>query len=136
MEEFRSIHVWGQFYTITLYTTWPLLKTRNGNRYILVVINHYLKWVKVKAIVKHEARIITNFFGVEIIYMFRVPKYILINNGGEWVIKFDQLCKNYGIAHQYTTPQCPKCNDMAERVVKTLKHGLTVMAVIVEHAQD
>jgi transposase len=68
--------------------------------------------------------------------MFKVPKYILINNGGEWVATLDQLCKNYGIAHQYTSPQCPKCNNMVERMVKTLKHELTVMAAIEEHAQD
>jgi hypothetical protein len=114
IKEFKSIHVWDQFYRITLYTTWSLPKTRNGNRCILVVINHYSKWVKTKAITKHEARIIVNFFEDEIICMFRVSKYILTNNGDEWVAKFDQLCKNYGIAHRYTTLQCPKCNDMAE----------------------
>jgi hypothetical protein len=60
----------------------------------------------------------------------------LIDNGSEWAIEFDQLCKNYGIMHQYTTLQWPKCNLMVEKVVKTLKHGLTILFDIIEHAQD
>jgi hypothetical protein len=63
----------------------------------------------------------------EIICRFGVPKHVLTNNGGEWATKFDQLCKNYGIDHQYTTSQWPRCNGMARRLVKTLKHGLTIL---------
>lgn len=70
----------------------------NGNRYILVVVYHYFKWVK--AITKHDTRIATKILKEEIIYKFKIPRYILINNGGEWVHEFDQLCKNYGITHQ------------------------------------
>jgi hypothetical protein len=51
-------------------------------------------------------------------------------------IEFDQLCKNYGIMHQYTTLQWPKCNVMVEKVVKTLKHGLIILFDTIEHAQD
>jgi hypothetical protein len=62
MEELKSIPVWDQFYKITLYIAWLLLKTRNGNRYILVVINQYSKWVKAKVVTKHETQIIVHFF--------------------------------------------------------------------------
>jgi hypothetical protein len=106
----------------------------NGNRYILVVIYHYPKWVK--AITKHDTRITTKFLKEEIIYRFRTLRYILINNGGEWVHEFDQLCKNYGITHQYITFQWPKYNDMVQILMKPLKHGLIVFIVTIEHAQD
>jgi hypothetical protein len=69
----------------------------------------------------------------EVIYRFGVPKHVLINNGGEWVVDFDQLCKNYGIIHQYFVPQWPKCNGMVERLVKTLKHGLTILFTTSKH---
>jgi hypothetical protein len=39
------------------------------------------------------------FWNIEMICRFGVPKYVLINNGLEWVVEFDQLCKNYGILH-------------------------------------
>ncbi len=41
------------------------------------------------------------FFEDEIICQFKVLKHLLTYNGGEWVVKFDQLCKNYEIIHQY-----------------------------------
>jgi hypothetical protein len=47
----------------------------------------------------HE--IVATFFENEIIYQFRVLKNLLTYNGGEWVVKFEQLCKNYEIVHQY-----------------------------------
>jgi hypothetical protein len=82
----------------------------NGNRYILVVVYHYFKWVK--AITKHDTRIATKILKEEIIYKLKIPRYILINNGGEWVHEFDQLCKNYGITHQYITFDWSKYNDI------------------------
>ncbi len=92
--------------------------------------------VEAKVIVEHEAWIAVRFLEDKIICIFRVPNYNLINNSNEWAAKFDQLCKNYGITHQYITPPWPRCNDMAKKVVKTLKHGLTVLFATFERAQD
>jgi len=77
-----------------------------------VAIDHYSKWCEARVIVDHDAEIAPRFLENEIICMFGVPKYIIINNGSKWFTKFYQLCKNYVIIHQYTTPQWPKCNGM------------------------
>ncbi len=66
----------------------------------------------------------------------KVSGYILTNNGGEWAAEFDQIYKNYGITHQYSTPQWPRCNSMVEWLVKILKHGLIVLSTTIEHAQN
>jgi hypothetical protein len=65
-----------------------------------------------------------------------VPKYVLINNGSEWVVEFNKICKNYGIVHQHTTPQWPRCNNMVERMIKPLKHGLIVLSTTLKHTQN
>ncbi len=57
---------------------------------------------------------------------YGAPKFVLTDNGGEWAAEFDVMCKDYGIQHQHTTPQWPQCNGMAERLIKTIKHGITV----------
>jgi hypothetical protein len=41
-----------------------------------------------------------------------------------------------GLPIQYTTLQWPRCNDMAKKVVKTLKHGLIIFFTTTKHAQD
>jgi phosphopentomutase len=43
--------------------------------------------------------------------------------------EFVEIYQNYGITHQFTAPTWPQCNDMVERLIKTIKHGLTVMVV-------
>jgi hypothetical protein len=76
------------------------------------------------------------FLKNDVICRFGVPKYILMDNGFEWFVKFDQLCKNYGTMHQYITFQWPRCNGMVDWLVEMLKHGLIVLSTTFEHSQD
>ncbi len=55
-------------------------------------------------------------------------KYVLTNNGSEWMKEFDVLCQDYRIMHQFTAPMWPKCNGMVEHLMQTVKRGLTVMS--------
>ncbi len=133
-EELRSILVCELFYKISMDAERPSLETRLGNKYILVAIDHYSKWRKAKAITDHGAKIVAKFLEDDIICRYGVPKFVLINNGGEWAAKFDVMCKNYGIHHQHTTPQWPQCNGMAEHLIKTIKHGIIVLSTTPENA--
>jgi hypothetical protein len=105
-----------------------LPETRSGNKYILVAIDHYSKWSEAKAVANHGAKTTARFLEDDIIYRFGVPKFILTDNGGEWAAEFDVMCRDYAIQHQRTAPQWPQCNGMAERMIKTIKHGITVLA--------
>jgi len=66
-----------------------LFETCNGNKYILVAIDHYSKWCEAKIVVDHDVETITRFLEDEIIYMFYMSKYVLTNNGYEWVVEFN-----------------------------------------------
>jgi hypothetical protein len=52
--------------------------------YILVIIDHYLKWCETKVVVDHDADTITKCLKDEIICRFAVPKYVITDNGDEW----------------------------------------------------
>jgi hypothetical protein len=43
VEDLKSILICDLFYKVALNNTEPLLKRGNGNKYILVAINHYTK---------------------------------------------------------------------------------------------
>jgi len=43
------------------------------------------------------------------------------------------MCRDYAIQHQRTAPHWPQCNGMAERIIKTIKHGITVLAATPEN---
>jgi hypothetical protein len=105
-----------------------LPETKSGNKYILVAIDHYSKWCEAKAVVDHGAKTAARFLEDEIICRYGVPKFVLTDNGGEWAAEFDVMCRDYVIQHQRTAPQWPQCNGMVERTIKTIKHGITVLA--------
>jgi hypothetical protein len=110
-------------------TAGPLPETKAGNKYILVAIDHYSKWCEAKAMADHGAKIAVRFLEDDLICRYGVPGFILTNNGGEWGAEFEVMCKDYAIQHQRTAPQWPQCNDMAEHMIKTIKHGITVQAM-------
>jgi hypothetical protein len=102
----------------------------SGNKYILVAIDHYLKWCEAKAVVDHGAKTVARFLEDEIICRYGVPKFVLTNNGEEWAAEFNAMCRDYAIQHQRTTPQWPQCNGMAEHMINIIKHGITVLVAI------
>jgi hypothetical protein len=80
------------FYQMVFDITWPLNETSNGNKYVLVAIDHYSKWCETHPRKEHDKIIVAKFLEDEIICWFGVPKYILIDNGNEWMKEFDVLC--------------------------------------------
>jgi hypothetical protein len=128
-ERLKSIPICDLFHIVALDTVEPLLETKSGNKYILVAIDHYFKWCEAKAVADHGAKTAAKFLEDDLICRHGVPRFVLIDNAGEWGAEFDVMCKEYAIQHQRTAPQWPQCNGMAERMIKTIKHGITVLAV-------
>jgi len=93
-----------------------------------MMMDHYSNWCEVRPIMDHDAWTTIWFLEDESIYRFGVPKFVLIDNGGKWMVKFYLQWKNYGIEHQFIAPQWLQCNNTAKQMIKTLKHGLIVMA--------
>ncbi len=83
-EQLKSIPICDLLHRVALDTTGPLPKTKSGNKYILVAIDHYSKWCEVKAVADHGAKTAARFLEDDIICRYGVPKFILTNNGGKW----------------------------------------------------
>jgi hypothetical protein len=39
----------------------PILKTKHGNKYVLVAINHYSKWCEARAMVDDDVEMVAKF---------------------------------------------------------------------------
>jgi hypothetical protein len=118
----KNIYVCELFYRVVLDTAGPLPKTKLGNKYILVIIDHYSKWCEAKAMADHGAKITTKFLEDDVICRYGVPKFVLTDNGGEWATKFDVMCNDYGIQHQHIAPKWPRCTGMVDCLIKIIKH--------------
>ncbi len=133
-EELKSIPICDLFHRVAMDTAGPLPETKSGNKYILVAIDHYSKWCEAKAVADHGVKTAARFLEDDIICRCGVPKFVFIDNGGEWAVEFGVMCKDYGIQHQHTAPQWLQCNGMAERLIKTIKHAIIVLAATPENA--
>jgi len=127
-EQLKSIPICDMFHKVALDTTGPLPETKSSNKYILVAINHYSKWCEAKEISNHGAKTAARFLEDNIICRYGVPRFVLIDNGGEWAAEFEVMCRDYGIQHQPIAPQWPQCNGMAKHMIKTIKQGITILA--------
>jgi hypothetical protein len=98
IEEMKNIPICDLFYCVATDIVGPLLEIINGNKYVLVAIDHYSKQCEAHPIKEHDVLTATKFLEDEVIYRYGVPKYILINNSSEWMKEFVKVCQNYGMA--------------------------------------
>ncbi len=103
-EQLKSIPICDLLYRVALDTARSLPKTKSGNKYILVAIDHYSKWCEAKAVANHGAKIAAKFLEDDLICRYGVLRFILTDNRGEWCAEFDVMCKDYAIQHQRIAP--------------------------------
>lgn len=103
----------------------PLSLTNTGNRYVMVVIDHFTKWVVVEplksATAEETARVLQDrWFSIR-----GIPQYILSDNGPNFN---SQILTNLGkICHfnnLFSTPYHPQSNGIVEAFMKPLKNAI------------
>lgn len=99
----------------------PLPRTPRGNKYILVVTDHFTKWVEIFAIPDFSATTCANKILDEVIARFGCPLYIHSDQGTNYESQiFSDLCKLLEIKKTRTSPGNPRCNGQTERFNSTL----------------
>ena len=99
----------------------PLPKTPRNNRYILVVTDHFSKWVEVLPIQDQTAATCAHVMLNEVISRFGCPLSIHSDQGRNYESNiFKELCQMLEIRKTRTSPKNPKGNAVAERFNKTL----------------
>jgi hypothetical protein len=83
LKEMKNIPICNLFYHVTMDIARPLPNSTNGNKDVLVAIDHYYKWYEAQFFKQHDASIVAKFLEDEVICRYGVLKYILTNNGSE-----------------------------------------------------
>ena len=99
----------------------PLPLTPRGNRYILLVTDHFSKWVEIMAVPNQTAEICAEKILNEVIGRYGCPLTIHSDQGRcyESAI-FTELCEMLDIKKTRTSPRNPKCNGQSELFNRTL----------------
>ena len=99
----------------------PLPETPRKNRYILVVTDHFTKWVEILAVPDQTAATCADRILNEVISRYGCPYDLLSDQGRNYESAiFSELCKLLEIRKTRTTPGNPRCNGQTERFNKTL----------------
>lgn len=101
-------------------------RSRQGNAYVLVVLDHFSKFVWLKAIPKATSAVVMRFLREEVLTVFGVPEIIHTDNGKQFVAHdFEAMLEQYGIKHVRTANYSPQSNA-SERVNQSVLAAIRV----------
>lgn len=124
----RSTIFWEPWHTVGIDITGPLPKTRRGNRFVLVVVDYFTKWIELFPLQSTKANVIAQLFLDEVMCRFGFPIRVMSDDGVQFLSNvFTQLCHLLGIHHQRTSLYHPQSN-LSERINRTIKPLLASLA--------
>lgn len=102
----------------------PFPRTKKGHIGLLVVLDHFSKFVFLKPLKKFITKDITNFLQNEIFCCFGVPESLVSDNGSQFRSNdFRKFLEGYGIKHILSAVYSPQINA-SERVNRCINEAL------------
>ncbi len=97
----------------------------SGNRYVLVVQDHFTKYVNAYPMVDQTASTVARLLCEQYIPEHGIPEELFSDQGCQYESEILQdICKRLNISKKRTTPYHPRGNGMVERFNRTLKDQL------------
>jgi len=105
----------------------PLPPTRQGNRYILVIMDYFTKWPEAYALPNQEAGVVAQAFVEGFVCRHGIPEELHTDQGGNFESELlKEVCSLLSIRKTHTTPQRPQSDGMVERFNRTIIQQLAV----------
>ncbi len=112
----------------------PFKMTQNGNDYIVVMQDHFTKWVEGRAICGKEALTVPDAVVQDWILKHGTPVTLHSDRGKEFIAALHQeVCDLLRIVKTYSTAYHPQANSMGEHCNRTL---LVMLRTVVSEQQD
>jgi len=112
----------------------PFEESRNGNKYLIVVVECFSKWPVAFAVPNITSATVYKGFVDNYVYQFGPPEELVTDRGANMISELAMnLCNEFGIRKITTTAEHPQA-DPAERTIKTVKEVLR--KVILEYGGD
>eukprot|EP00873_Tetraselmis_striata_P046084 jgi/Tetstr1/466348/TSEL_010878.t1 len=102
----------------------PLRSSKEGHTHVLVVVEHFSKWVDLVPINSLNPDVIAKAFTERVLARYGAPVEVVTDNGQEYHGQFAALLKQHGIDQVEIPLGHPLSNGMSERIVRVLKEAL------------
>ena len=102
---------------------WPT--SNSGNKYIMVVMDYFTKWVEAYGIPNQEAYTVAEAFVNQFVTRYGIPRIVHTDQGSNFQSHlFREMCELLGIDKTRTTPFHPASDGMVERFNRTMESML------------
>ena len=99
----------------------PLKTTLNGNKYILVMIDQFTKWIELEPLSCQTSDLVAKSMVDRFISRFGTPRIIISDQGANFTSQlFLNVCKLLQITKNRTSPYRPSSNGQVERSNRTI----------------
>ena len=100
----------------------PFPRSKKGNRFLLVIIDYFTKWVEMFPLRDSKAHRVITILKDKIFTRFGVPKELVSDRGPQFTgHEMGNLCKVWGVTQKFTSYH-PQANltERANRTIKTM----------------
>lgn len=102
-----------------------LTQTKDGDRYVLLVVDSFTRWCEAFALKTQDANAIAKVLYAEIFCRFGCPKILLSDRGAAFMSKLvSALSEIFHVKRHYTSSYHPQTNSTVERQNSTLAQCL------------
>ena len=98
--------------------------TKRGNKYVLVLIEHFTKWVELVPLPDKSAAGTAWALVEYVLTRMGALAEVVTDQGSEFRGEFQDLLTYFRIDHRLASRQHPQADGMSERMVQTMKQGL------------
>ena len=122
----KSFDVGAPFERIALDILGPLPRTKQGNKYLLVIGDYFSKWLEAIPLRNQESTTVAKKLVDRIVSIFGVPLFIHTDQESNFESEvFQELCIILGNTKTRTTSLRPQSDGMVERANRTIEDMLT-----------
>ncbi len=122
--QLHPLPIMGLGYRWSLDFAGPLPLTVRHNKYVLVMVEHFSKWIELVPSPDKSSKGVAYAFLDRVLSHFGAPVEVLTDQGIEFQGEFQVLCDKALIDHRTTFRDHPEADGLAERVVQTVKRAL------------
>eukprot|EP00873_Tetraselmis_striata_P035580 jgi/Tetstr1/455844/TSEL_042635.t2 len=112
------------FYRFSVDSAGPLPTSSEGHKYVIVIVEHFSKWIELVHVRDLEASTTAKAFHERVLARYGAPVEVVTDNGTEYQGAFREHLERHGIQPVDIPPGHPQANGMAERNVQVLKVAL------------
>ena len=122
--QLQPLLIMGLGYRWSLDFAGQLVITSRGVKYVLVMVEHFSKWIEFVVLPQNSVELAAAAFLDRVLARFGALAGVLTDQGREFLGVFEELCTKALIDHRTTFRDHPEANGLAKRVVQTTKGGL------------